>query len=146
LDFPEFLEVKGTEQREIDTSEENTGPVSPAPSEAVDKSAISFAQIAGKAPVVMKKSTSFPLGSTPSWVGPSGNVNVGRSKHSDSEPENEDHVPVPEFKASMSDAISKALESVVFTSAIAEPEKCDRRKKKNKGKVLFSTGGMGSFN
>jgi len=140
------LEVKSVEQLEIDTSEENAGP-SPVPAESVDKpSAISFAQIASKAPVVMKKSTSFPLGSTPirgTISGDSRAVNIGRS---DSEPENEDHVPVPEFKTSMSDAISKALESVVFASARAEPEKGDRRKKKNKGKVLFSTGGMGSFN
>jgi hypothetical protein len=66
---------------------------------------------------------------------------IGQRSHSDSEPEGDDYVAVPEFRASVSDAISRALENIVL-----EEPSAGRKKKKNKGKVLFATGGMGSFN
>lgn len=108
--------------------------------------------MASRAPSQMKKSPSFPLGGpSNTWGKGLGGVSpqrpTGPRRHSDSEPEPDDYVAVPEFRASVSDAISKALESIVFeeTSSVGSSN-AQRKKKKGKGKVLFATGGTGSFN
>ncbi len=90
----------------------------------------------------MKKSPSYPLGGSSSLSEMV--AQTTRRHHSDSEPESDDHVAVPEFRTSMSDAISKALENLVIDEK-DEGAKTQQKKKKNKGKVLFATG-MGSFN
>lgn len=90
----------------------------------------------------MKKSPSYPLGSGSSALSKVSSHDTARH-HSDSEPEHEDYVAVPEFRASMQDAITKALENIVIEKKGGTN---GQKKKKNKGKVLFATHGMGSFN
>lgn len=105
--------------------------------------------MASRAPVQMKKSPSFPL--VKSSALPANHYgSIPPRRHSDdSEPES-DHVAVPEFRESMSDAITKALMEIVFDekndkSGNSNGQQQKNKKKKNKGKVLFTTG-MGSFN
>ncbi|KAI4460953.1 ring finger 10 family member [Holotrichia oblita] len=62
-------------------------------------------------------------------------------KHSDSEPESDDYVPVPQFNRSFGDAIALALEKAAISKDDeGEQAQSGKKKKKNKQKVLFATG------
>jgi len=106
----------------------------------------SFAQIAGKAP--LKKSTTFPIVNR----SPATSISAATvMRQMDSENEGEDYVPVPNYRASMSDAIERAMAGLNLARAEA-PDSAPaaaggnkKKKNKNKGKVLFATG-MGAFN
>jgi len=100
----------------------------------------SFAQIAGKAP--LKRSPTFPI------------VNrspVSTARSNESEAEGEDYVPVPNYRASMSDAIERAMAGLSLARAEGQQDPApsvgggNKKKKNKKGKVLFATG-MGAFN
>lgn len=100
----------------------------------------------------MKKSPTFPIPSRSTW-GSGATVaavaNVGRQ--SDSENDLDDYIPVPNYRASVSDAIEKAMAGLALKKSGSNEEELsatsaggNRKKKNKKGKVLFATG-MGSF-
>ncbi|KRT83186.1 zinc finger protein, partial [Oryctes borbonicus] len=60
-------------------------------------------------------------------------------KQSDSEPESEDYVPVPQFSRSFGDAIALALKKASLSKDGGEQAQSGKKKKKNKQKVLFAT-------
>lgn len=109
-------------------------------------------QIAGKAP--LKKSPTFPLPKQGAWgsvITPTAAIPV-HHRHSDSENDGEDYTPVPNYRASVSDAIERAMAGLdlkkneeAATGAQPSPSSAGNKKKKGKkGKVLFATG-MGAF-
>ncbi|ODN00477.1 RING finger protein 10, partial [Orchesella cincta] len=116
----------------------------------VFQASTSFAQMAGKAP--LKKSPTYPIGGGTAWgKSPVAGItpNAILARHSDSENEGEDYTPVPNYRASVSDAIERALAGLDLSGTsgfannselAASPGSGNKKKKSKKGKVLFATG------